>query len=135
MFKITPIQNETERKKLFSKYGIIPREGFLSYLMYNMENGEPMGISQFDITGESGYISDLRSVGENEDFEAMFILGRQTMNFINSCGLDICRASLDAGNTELMKAIGFKAYESFYECNTAGMFDGSHCSGHNKNKP
>ena len=129
MFKITPIQNETERKKLFSKYGIIPREGFLSYLMYNMENGEPMGISQFDITGESGYISDLRSVGENEDFEAMFILGRQTMNFIDLCGSHSCTSDANAGDPRLLHAIGFRECDGRLFVDMTGMFDG-HCDGH-----
>lgn len=132
MFKITPIQDNELAKAYLKACNAHTKELCFVYAMTDCDTGSLMGVAQFELNGECGYIFDLKEPEGANDFEAMFILGRQTMNFINSCGLDICRASLDAGNTELMKAIGFKAHESFYECNTSGMFDGSHCSGHNK---
>ena len=132
MFKITPIQDTSLAKKYIEACGANFRDLCFVYAMTDCDTDELMGVAQFELVGEYGYIFDLKEPEGSDDFEAMFILGRQTMNFINSCGLDICRASLDAGNSELIKAIGFKCYENFYECNTDGMFDGSHCSGHNK---
>ena len=129
MFKITPIQDKNERDGLFSRYKIKAREGYFSYLMYDMETGAPMGISQFDVTGEEGYISDLRYVGEGEDFEAMFILGRQTMNFIDLCGIHRCVAAADAGDARLLHAIGFRENDGRLSVDMTGMFDG-HCDGH-----
>ena len=129
MFKITPI-NDTEKKaELFAAHGIESREGYFAYLMYDLESGEPMGISQFDVMGESGYISDLRPSGREDDFEAMFILGRQTMNFIDLCGAHVCHASLKAGDSRLLHAIGFRECDGKYSVDMTGMFDG-HCDGH-----
>ena len=129
MFKITPIQDEAMRSELFDKYSISARDGYFSYLMYDIETGKPMGISQFDIKGGSGYISDLRYVGEGEDFEAMFILGRQTMNFIDLCGAHLCEADTETGDVRLLHAIGFRECDGKLSVNMTGMFDG-HCDGH-----
>ena len=130
MFKITPMQDEKTRSELFEKYGITPRDGFFSYLMYNMETGEPMGMSQFDIRGGTGYISDLRSLEKEDDFEAMFILGRQTMNFIDLCGVHECYASRECADERLLHAIGFRKMQSgVWRVDMTGMFDGK-CGGH-----
>ena len=132
MFKITPVQDIELAKIYLSACDAILKEGAFVYAMNDCDTGKIMGIAQFELNASFGYISDLKEATELNDFEAMFILGRQTMNFINSCGIDICRASLDAGDKTLLKAIGFKANSDCYECNMHGMFDGSHCSGHTK---
>ena len=128
MFKITPIQDEITKTRLFEKYGIEEKDGYFSYLMYDMDSGEPMGISQFDVRGETGYISDLCDVS-GKDFEAMFILGRQTMNFIDLCGAHICEAAREAGDARLLHAIGFREAGGRLSVDMTGMFDG-HCDGH-----
>ena len=87
-----------------------------------------MGFSQFEV-GEAGYIYDLLPAVGSDDFEAMFILGRQTMNFIDLCGNHICKARKDAGDARLLRAIGFKGEGDELSCDMTGMFDG-HCSGH-----
>ena len=97
--------------------------------MINQESGELMGMSQFDISGDSGYIKTLKPKNGYSDFEAMFILGRATMNFIDLCGKHTCIANIDAGEERLLKSIGFKPSGDEYFADMAGMFDG-HCDGH-----
>ncbi len=104
------------------------REGFFAYVMRDCDTGDVMGFSQFEI-GTDGYISDLRPLVGLDDFEAMFILGRTTMNFIDMCGAHKCRAAKDAAEERLIRAIGFKKTDGEYSCDMTGMFDGSHCSG------
>ncbi len=133
MFKITPVQDPELAKLYLLACSAEFKEGSFVYAMNDCDTGKIMGISQFELNADHGYIFDLKEAKDCDDFEAMFILGRQTMNFINSCGLEICRASIDAGDTALIKSIGFNELETFYECNTNGMFDGSHCVGHSKN--
>ena len=89
-----------------------------------------MGASQFEILAGFGMIYDLRCPEGEDDFEAMFILGRQTMNFIDICGITDQRALLDSAEERLLLAIGFKKGEDYYHTSSEGMFDGSHCSGH-----
>ena len=130
MFKITPVQDNGLTVKYLSACGAKKRDDSFVYAMTDCTTGEIMGIAQFELYSDHGYIFDLKPRYDLDDFEAMFILGRQTMNFINSCGQELCRADLNAGDEKLIKAIGFKRSDTYFECNTEGMFDGSHCSGH-----
>lgn len=128
MFKITPVQSKEEQIKLCRLCDADYREGAFAYVMFDIDTGDIMGMSQFEI-GESGYIFNLCEPEGHDDFEAMFILGRQTMNFIDTCGAHTCRAAKDAGNERLLRAIGFKEQDDKLYCDMTGMFDG-HCSGH-----
>lgn len=128
MFKITPIQEKTRQKEICDICGAEYRPDAFAYQMYDIDSGEIMGMTQFEI-GESGYIFDIREASGRDDFEAMFILARQTMNFIDLCGNHICFASKNAANERLLRAVGFKENDDKYFCDMSGMFDG-HCDGH-----
>ena len=130
MFKISPIQDKELQKKYAEDCGAEFCPDLFAYSMINQENGELMGMAQFDISGESGYIKTLRTKTGYSDFEAMFILGRATMNFIDLCGNHSCLAARDAGDERLLRAIGFKMQENGeYFADMTHMFDGS-CDGH-----
>ena len=130
MFKISPIQDKELQKEYAEACGATFCPDLFAYSMINQDNGELMAIAQFDISGESGYIKTLMPKIGYTDFEAMFILGRQTMNFIDLCGIHTCRAALNAGEERLIKAIGFKLTDDGeYFADMTGMFDG-HCDGH-----
>lgn len=128
MFKITPIQDKTKQKEVCNACGVEFKPESFAYQMFDLDTGNIMGICQFEI-GEHGYIYDLRPALNSNDFEAMFILGRQTMNFIDLCGTHTCYADKNSGEERLMKAIGFKETDGRLFCDMTGMFDG-HCSGH-----
>lgn len=128
MFKISPIQSFDEQRLVAKKCGRTAKEGFFAYVMRDCETLEVLGFSQFEILN-GGYLSDLYPAVGNDDFEAMFILGRATMNFIDACGAHVCRASGDAADEKLLRAIGFKPEGDEFTVDMTGMFDGSHCSG------
>ncbi len=130
MFKISGIQDKETHKKYADACGAEYCEGLFAYSMTDQETGELMGISQFEITEDTGYIKTLMPRTGYSDFEAMFILGRTTMNFIDLCGNHLCRADENAGEERLMRAIGFKRTDTGdYFADMKGMFDG-HCDGH-----
>ena len=129
MFKITPIQDKEMQKKYIELVGGVFRPEYFAYAMADCETGELMGVAQFEISGEEGNISDLREIPGRDDFEAMFILGRQTMNFINLCGASTCTANTDAAERRLLTAIGFKETDGRLFATLDGMFDG-HCGSH-----
>ncbi len=132
MFKITPIQEKTRQKELCDAFGIEYRESFFGYIMFDIDTEALLGMSQFEIRGESGYISELVAYPGVDDNEAMFILGRQTMNFIDLCGAHICYAREGAADPRMLSALGFKEKrEDAYFSDMTGMFDG-HCDGHAK---
>ena len=130
MFLIKPVQSIEELKKYAEICGRKAREGFLAYSMKDVDTDELMGFAQFDLRSDCGYITDLvPSPAFINDFEAMFILGRQTMNFINLCGVEEAYATADAADEKLLRAIGFKPEGDEYRCTLTGMFD-SNCGNH-----
>ena len=129
MFKITPVQNESDAIKFMNACSAELKEGCFVYAMTDCESGEIMGISQFEINDGFGYIHDVKEASGRNDFEAMFILTRQTMNFIDLCGVHICKASECSAPERLLVAAGFKKIDGEYVCNMTGMFDGN-CGGH-----
>ena len=132
MFTISPINEEAKQKEYSKAVGTAFREGFFAYAMTDSESGELIGFSQFEIDEMGGYISDLKPRLGYDDFEAMFILGRATMNFIDMCGAHTCRAAKDSADLRLLKAIGFKETDGEdFSSDMTGMFDGN-CGGHQK---
>ena len=129
MFKISAVQSYEEQRSVAKACGTVARDGFFTYVMRDCDTLDVMGMAQFEI-GADGYISDLLPKVGTDDFEAMFILGRTTMNFINTCGVTTCRASKNAADERLLLAIGFKDNGDVFLADMTGMFDGSHCSGH-----
>lgn len=129
MFKITPIQTKSRQEDICKLFGVTYRPLAFAYILYDHDSGDVMGMSQFEILSGEGYIYDLRQAPDSDDNEAMFILGRQTMNFIDLCGAHTCRAASDAGDPKLMSAIGFKTASDEYFADMTGMFDGK-CEGH-----
>ena len=131
MFKISPIQNIEEQILCAKKCNTEYKKGAFAYAMNDADTGELMGFSQFEINGNGGFLHDLRPADGYDDYEAMFILGRATMNFIDLCGAHTLSANAQSGDNTLLRAIGLKPTEKGdFFCDMTGFFDGSHCSGH-----
>ena len=130
MFKISPVSDAALAKELATSCGIEHFEGAFLYAATDMESGALLAVSEFEILGEYGHIYAIRAVPGLDDFELMFILGRQTMNFIDLCGSHKCRASSDGTDNSLLRAIGFKESEDGFFADMSGFFDGSKCGGH-----
>ncbi len=132
MFKISPIQEKETQKKHANDCGVEFFDDAMAYAMINQDDGSLMGMSQFDIRAGAGYIYNISAALGYSDFEAMFILGRATMNFIDLCGAHVCLAAGSAAEEGFLRALGFKKTETgefFADMN--GMFDGN-CKGHTK---
>ena len=128
MFKITPIQDKSRQKEICEMVGATFRENFFAYIMYDCDTLELMGMSQFEIS-DNGYISDIRETPGLSDFEAMFILARQTMNFIDSCGAHVCYTDKDSADSRLLHAVGFRDDDERLVCDMTDMFSGK-CANH-----
>ncbi len=129
MFKISPVQDKEAQTEYAAACGCEYRDGAFAYVMKDAESGNIMGFSQFEISSDHGMLYDLRPASGSDDFEAMFILGRSTMNFIDLCGVNALRAYKSSADEKLLKAIGLKRLnENEYFCDMTGFFDGSHCS-------
>ena len=124
MFKIQPIQSEEAQKEIAAACGAEYRKGYFAYAMRDNDTDKLMGFSQFEIISGEGYISDIKSASDKEDFEAMFILGRATMNFIDLCGAHTAKAPHTAADVTLMLSLGFKESNGLYIADMTDMFNG-----------
>ncbi len=111
MLKACPIQSKDEQKKLCE---LCETEYNPDWMAYSANvDGKDVGICQFTIKAEGGIIKSIARVKGTDDFEAMFVLGRAAMNFINLCGNETVFFDCDGVIDEpLIKAIGFKKSES-----------------------
>ncbi len=113
MLKVIPIQSKTEQELDCARCGIAYRPDALAYRATVDEKF--VGICQFKLTEGAGEIYDIASLPDVRDFEAMFVMGRAAMNFIDLCGVHYARF-LTPSDPSLARAIGFSQ-------NADGIFD------------
>ena len=127
MFKILPIQSKEEQAECAELCNAEYIADAFGYAMRDFETNALMGFAQFDIGGDNATLYALKPVKSADDFEAMFILGRQTLNFMEKCGAETVVASEECADITLLKAIGFKGSDDgYYSIHIKGIFDG-HC--------
>ena len=116
MLIIKPIQDKTEQETLCALCDVIFDPDLLAYGAWvsdDLDAGGPrefVGICQFKL-GTAAHIVDLAKAKGTDDTEAMFIMGRQTMNFIDLHGVHT--AYLEAELDDKFKMwLGFKKDET-----------------------
>ena len=128
MLKVLPIQSKISQEEICLRCGVKYDPDLLAYSA--TVDDQLAGVCQFKLSDKGGLIYDLASVKGSFDFEAMFVLGRGTLNFIDLCGVHyaIYRGEVNDEQTErLIKAVGFKLAErGTYEVNLEGFFT-DHC--------
>ncbi len=130
MLEIKPIQDKSAQKALCELCGAVYRPDALAYSAY--DNGAPVGISQFRIIEDAGHLYDLCNTVGVDDLEALIIMGRATLNFIDLCGIH--HAYFEGKNVRGARAIGFREEQNgALYVSMEGMFE-SPCKNH-KNEP
>ncbi len=128
MLKVLPIQSKSEQEEICKKCGVEYKPDLLAYSA--TVNDELRGVSQFKLTAEGGLVYDIAPAIDTFDFEALFVLGRGTLNFIDLCGVHyaIYKGSAETEEKErLLRAIGFKKLENgSLEIDLNGFFT-DHC--------
>ena len=136
MLKILPIQSKLRQEEICLKCKIEYNPDLLAYAATVDE--ELVGICQFKLTDKGGVLYDLAKVPDRvenkecSDFEAMFVMGRGTLNFIDLCGVHYATFEGKDPEDGLLRAIGFsKNEDGIYEINLEGFFT-DHCHNHSK---
>ena len=128
MLKVLPIQTKEEQKSICSMCGVDYNADLLAYAAY--DDDKLMGVCQFRLTANGGEIYDLAHAKDTQSFEALFIMGRGTLNFIDLCGVHYARFCGDVSNETLLSAIGFKKQnDGSFDINLEGFFT-DHCGNH-----
>lgn len=125
MLKILTVQSKTEQEKLCRLCGTEYDPDALAYSA--SVDGKPVGVCQFRFLSGCGYIISIANAVGITDIEALILMGRATLNFIDRCGVHAARAAKDAADKTLLAAVGFKRGTDGWFVDLNGFFDG-HCS-------
>lgn len=125
MLEIKPIQDKNAQKALCELCAAVYKPSTLAYSAY--DNGAPVGICQFRITDDGGYMYDLCNTVGVDDLEALIIMGRAALNFIDLCGVHT--AYFEGDQTRGAIAVGFRPKDGKLFADLSGMFE-SPCKNH-----
>lgn len=121
MLEILPIQSKDEQAAICALCNVPYRVEMLAYRA--LVDGELRGVCQFTMNAEGGRIVDFASAPDAYEFEAMFVMGRAALNFIDLCGVHRAFFDADCDNETLIRAIGFRKNESGrYEMDLTDFF-------------
>ena len=128
MLKVLPIQSKINQEEICLRCGVEYDPDLLAYSA--TVDDELAGVCQFKLTDKGGIVYDLAPAFDTFDFEALFVLGRGTLNFIDLCGVHSARfvgEIADEQTERLIKAVGFKKdVNGEYFVNLEGFFT-DHC--------
>ncbi|MBQ9783123.1 MAG: hypothetical protein IJW44_01225 [Clostridia bacterium] len=139
MLKVLPVQSKLQQEELCQKCKISFNPDLLAYAATVDE--EFVGLCQFKLTDKGGMLYDLAKVVDRppcdderarqaSDFEALFVMGRGTLNFIDLCGVHYAQYLGENPDEGLLRAIGFsKNEDGIYDINLEGFFT-DHCHNH-----
>ena len=125
MYKVLPIQSKDEQLKLCLECGVEFDADLLAYAV--SVDDKFAGICQFKLTDKGGKIYDLAPSKSNRCDEALFVMGRGALNFIDLCGVHFATYEGDVYDEALLLRIGFKKSENGgFEIDLNGFFT-DHC--------
>lgn len=109
MYRISPIQTKEEQELTCNKLGCEYDADMLAYSA-KTEDGQLLGVCQFVLRDETGFIKELVGSTEIEDYEAVFIMARAALNFLDLCGAK--KAVYNGEEKPIVRALGFKPDEN-----------------------
>ena len=125
MLKVLPIQSKDEQKRLCALCGVDFNEELLAYAA--SVDDKFCGICQFKLTDKGGIIYDIAHANGSFDRQAIFVLGRAALNFIDLCGVHYAIFSgqlTENVDERLIRQIGFsKNGEDVYSIDLTNFFD------------
>ena len=116
MLEVLPIQSKSEQEAMCARCGMVYSADDMAYKA--LIDGELMGVCQFTMNRDGGHIRNLSLVKDTEILpkdraEALFVMGRATLNFIDLCGVHSAFFEDATFEDEAMiKAIGFRKQEN-----------------------
>ena len=127
MLLIQPIPTKKEQEELCRRCGVVFDADMMAYRA--VDNGVFVGICQFIIRDNLGLICDLKNSEDSDDRDALFIMGRQTLNFIDLCGVHLAEYIGTEADAVLLKRIGFRlsADDNVWRMDLNGFFEGGAC--------
>lgn len=132
MLKVLPIQTKAEQELICEKCNVKYDPDLMAYAA--TVDDVLAGVCQFRLTDKGGMLYDLAPAVGTNDFEALFVMGRGTLNFIDLCGVHKAFFVGENCDERLLLAVGFKKNEDgVFAINLEGFFT-DHCHQHGDSK-
>lgn len=110
MLEIKPIQTKEEQAAACARCKIEYDPDCMAYAA--KLDGDFIGMAQFTIESKRGRIRHIVTMEGVDDFEALFLMGRAALNFIDLCGIHTAICDETAAAPRVITAIGFKKEEN-----------------------
>lgn len=110
MLEIKPIQSKEEQAAACARCDIPYDSDCMAYAA--VLDGNFIGVAQFSIEKGFGHIKNIATLKTVDDFEALFLMGRAVLNFIDLCGIHVATCAEDAASARVITAVGFKRNET-----------------------
>ncbi|MBQ8818073.1 MAG: hypothetical protein IJZ83_05800 [Clostridia bacterium] len=125
MLKVLPVQSKLTQEEICIKCGVKYNADLLAYAAY--VDDRLAGVCQFKLTDKGGIIYDLAPTNDFYSRDALFVMGRGALNFIDLCGVHFATYKGSTEDEPLILQIGFKKTEQGeFEINLEGFFT-DHC--------
>ena len=129
MLEVLPIQDKMLQESLCIRCGISYDVDLMAYAAY--VDGEPVGVCQFTMKADGGRLVSLANINGVTDTQALFVMGRAMLNFVDLCGVHSAKCESKDIDETLLRAIGFtKAPDGIFVIDLAHFFE--HPCQHNK---
>lgn len=133
MLTVLPIQSKADQEALCLRCAVPFRPDCMAYEA--RVDDKLVGLCQFHLKGALGHITDFAEYlpqGAQPDPEALFIMARGCLNFIDLCGVHQAFFEADFPNEDLIHAIGFrKNADNRWEIDLTDFFV-DHCKHHHE---
>ena len=86
MLKVLPVQSKLKQEEICVKCGVDYNADLLAYAAY--VDDRLCGVCQFKLTDKGGMIYDIAPTTDFYSKEALFVMGRGALNFIDLSGGD-----------------------------------------------
>lgn len=106
MITITPIQSKKEQERLCALCHVPYRTEHLAYEARN-DAGRFVGLCQFTLNAGGGHICELAVTDPGDPDDALFVLGRATLNFMDLCGTKTAFFDGSGVSDAILRRIGF----------------------------
>ena len=125
MLKVLPVQSKLTQEEICIKCGVKYNADLLAYAAY--VDDRLAGVCQFKLIDKGGIIYDLAPTNDFYSRDALFVMGRGALNFIDLCGVHFATYKGSTEDEPLILQIGFKKTEQGeFEINLEGFFT-DHC--------
>ena len=124
MITVKPIEEKSEQERFCALCHIPFQTELLAYGAWN-DAGDFTGICQFSMDAAGGHLYHLATPTANDPDDALFVLGRTALNFIDLCSVKLAFFDGDPqGRETLLQRIGFDPDETGrYSISLEGFFD------------